>query len=484
MTAQTSGGEIAIEAVHDLGVPHVVRELWTKLGIAAAIASRVQGKRQAAAHQAALLAMAAQRLDRPGSKLACHERWLERVWLPEARELSLGQLYRALDVLTEHGEAIEAEVFWHGAELFDFDVDLIFYDATTAWFETDEEDVAAHEWRGLEFAPLRRRGHSKEGRDNDPQVVIALAVTRDGMPVRSWVFPGNTPDVTAVAKVKADLRDIRLGRTLFVGDAGLYAKANLAELSKGAGSYVLAVPIGRSQEVRDEVLAHPGRYAEIAPNLRAKEVVLGKGERRRRYVLCLNDEEAARQKHRRRALLATLEAALDALGSDHPKAACRLLASKRFGPYLSQDANGRPFVDRDKVRRAAHLDGKFVLTTNDDTLSVADIALGYKGMWIIEACFRRMKSTGLQVRPMFHWAPQRITGHVKLCVLALMIQRYAERATGLTWPRLHDLLAPIKAVRYQAEDHPIVQASKLGSEAAAILKKLGISTPKTLLHLG
>ncbi|WP_296898875.1 IS1634 family transposase, partial [Thiohalocapsa sp.] len=339
---QGSGGEIAIEAVHDLGVPHVVRELWTKLGIAAAIASRVQGKRQAAAHQAALLAMAAQRLDRPGSKLACHERWRERVWLPEARALSLGQLYRALDLLTEHGEAIEAEVFWHGAELFDFDVDLIFYDATTAWFETDDEDVATHEWRGLEFAPLRRRGHSKEGRDNHPQVVIALAITRDGMPVRSWVFPGNTPDVTAVARIKRDLKAIRLGRTLFVGDAGLSAKANLAELSQGAGSYVLAVPIGRSKEVRDEVLSHPGRYAEIAPHLRAKEVVLGQGERRRRYVLCLNDDEAFRQQQRRRALPATLEAELDALAGAHPKAASRLPAPQPLRPIPTHAANRRP----------------------------------------------------------------------------------------------------------------------------------------------
>ena len=131
--------------------------------------------------------MVAQRLDRPGSKLACHERWLDRVWLPEARDLGLHQLYRALDLLAEHGDAVERAVFWRAADLFKLDVDLVFYDATTAWFETGEEDVAAHEWRGLTFEPLRRRGHSKEGRDNDPQVVIALAVTRDGVPVRSWV---------------------------------------------------------------------------------------------------------------------------------------------------------------------------------------------------------------------------------------------------------------------------------------------------------
>ena len=416
-------GDIEIEAVFELGVVHLVKALWERLGIAAAISARIAEKKLKAPHLAALLAMTMQRLERPGSKLACHERWLERVWLPEARDLALGQLYRALDLLAEHGDAIEEAVFWNSVDLFKLDVDLVFYDATTAWFETDETDVASHEWRGLTFEPLRQRGHSKEGRDNDPQVVIALAVTREGIPVRSWVFPGNTPDVATVRKIKDDLRDMRLGRTLFVGDAGLYSKANLDELAKGAGKYILATPIRRIKEIRDEVLSHPGRYAEIAPNLRAKEVVLGDGERRRRYILCLNGEEAERQKWRRATLLETLEAELDALKADHPKRACRLLSSKRFGPYLSQDDNGRPYLDRDKVKRAEHLDGKFVLTTNpaglwgprtphgDDTLSVADIALGYKGMWIIESCFRRMKTTGLEVRPMFHWMPQRITAH-------------------------------------------------------------------------
>ena len=150
-------------------------------------------------------------------------------------------------------------------------------------------------------------------------------------------------------------------------------------------------------------------------------------------------------------ILQVIEAELASLGEDHPKAACRLLASRRFGPYLSQDDNGRPYLDQAKVRRAEQLDGKFVLTTNDDTLSVADIALGYKGMWVIESCFRKMKTTGLAVRPMFHWMPHRITAHVKLCVLALMIQRTAEIATGLPWRRLAGTLERLKAVRYTSE---------------------------------
>ena len=484
--ADATGREraIEIEASFELGVVHVATELWARLGIGQAIAARLAANERRAPHEAALLAMTAQRLARPDSKLGCHERWLDQVWLPAASDLALDQLYRALDILAEHGDAIEREVFWHGVDLFKLDVDLVFYDATTAWFECDEEDVAPQSWRGLAFAPLRKRGHSKEGRDNDPQVIVALAVTRDGMPVRSWVLPGDTADVTTVQRIKDDLRQMRLGRALFVGDAGLYARANLAELSKGAGRYILATPIGRVKEIKDEVLSRPGRYAEIAQNLRAKEVVIGAGERRRRYILCLNTEEAEREQRHRKEILELLQLELDRLAGDHPKAACRLVASQRFGPYLSLDAEGRPFIDRAKVRRAEQLDGKFVLTTNDDTLSAADIALGYKRMWIIEACFRKLKTTGLGIRPMFHWTPRRIVAHVKLCVLALMIQRAAEIATGAPWSQLVDVLEHLKAVRYTAEGETIVQASRIAPELAALLKKLEISTPKPILAVG
>jgi transposase len=388
-----------------------------------------------------------------------------------------------MDLLAEHGDAIEEAVFWNSADLFKLDVDLVFYDATTAWFETDDEDVASHEWRGLKFEPLRKRGHSKEGRDNDPQVIIALAVTRDGIPVRSWVFPGNTSDVTTVTRIKDDLRGMRLGRTLFVGDAGMYSAANLKELTKGAGRYILATPIRKIKEIKDEVLSHPGRYADIAPNLRAKEVIIGDGERRRRYILCLNEDEADRQKWRRAEILKTLKAELQAMKKDHPKAACRLVASKRYGRYLSLDDKGRPCLDKDKIKRAEHLDGKFVLTTNDDTLSVADIALGYKGMWIIESCFRKMKTTGLEVRPMFHWMPQRITAHVKLCVLALMIQRAAELRTEMTWTNIRTTLETLKAVSYRTEKQAIVQMTNPTNSAASILKKLDITKPKTIISV-
>jgi hypothetical protein len=470
--------EIEIEQVFELGVVLVARALWEALGIGQAIRRRLAAAGLSAPHEAALLAMAANRLDDPTSKLACAERWLPDVaWLPEATGLKVDQLYRALDVLAVQAETIEREVFLRTADLFKLDVDLIFYDTTTAWFAIDEEDE--------DGGPgLRRRGHAKDGPEGAPQVVIALAVTRDGMPVRSWVLPGDTADVATVARIKDDLRAWRLGRCVLVGDAGLYSADNLGELARGLGRYLLAVPMRRLKEVEAEVLARPGRYRKVADNLQVKEVWVGTGERRRRYVVCFNPEEAERQRRHRSLVLEALAAELRLLAerdADHPRAACHLLASRRFARYLTTDASGRPRLDPAKVKAAERLDGKFVVTTNDDSLTAEDAALGYKGAWIIEACFRKLKRTGLAIRPIYHWSPRRIVAHVKLCVVALQIQRAAELRTGRPWARLAHDLATLKAVCYRTEARTIVQRTRIGPELAATLKTLGISRPKQLL---
>jgi hypothetical protein len=477
--------EIDIDAVFELGVVLAARGLWEELGIGEAIRTRMERAGLTAPHEMALFAMAAHRLDDPASKLACATRWLpDTAWLPEASKLAVDQLYRALDFLAVWSEEIERDVFLRSADLLRLDVDLIFYDTTTAYFEIDEPDEYAELWGGRLFAPLRKRGHSKEGRDANPQVIIAMAVTRDGMPVRAWVLPGNTADVTTVARIKQDLHAWQLGRCLFVGDAGMYSAANLVELSRGLGRYVLAVPMRRVKEIEAEVVSHPGRYRCVADNLEVKEVWVGEGERRKRYVLCFNPAEAERQRQHRAEVLAELKSELKLLDErkeDHPKAACALMNSRRWGRYLSADGHGRPKLDAAKVKAAEKFDGKWVVITNDDTLTAEDVALAYKGGMIIESCFRRMKQTGLEVRPMYHWMARRIEAHVKLCVLALQVQRAAEIRTGLPWARIAHALGALKAVRYVSERRTIVQRTKIRSELADLLKKLGIPIPKQLM---
>ncbi len=180
---------------------------------------------------------------------------------------------------------MEKEIFNRTAELFNVDVDVIFYDTTSTYFEVDAEDEDDEDG----FA-LRKRGHSKDDKANHPQIVIGLAVTREGLPVRSWVFPGNTTDTTTIKTIKKDLRGWRLGQCILVGDAGMHSQANLKLLRQGLGRYLMAVPMRRLKEVSQEVLTRGGRYQTISENLQVKEVWLGEGKHDKRYIVCYNPE--------------------------------------------------------------------------------------------------------------------------------------------------------------------------------------------------
>lgn len=483
----TRVGDIEMEDDRLYGPVYVADALWEQLGIADILRARMAARGCRVPHDRILFSLMANRLDRPCSKLACHEHWLaEEAWLPEARAFSLGQLYRALDFLLQEAESIERDIFFRVADLFNADVDLVFWDTTSFWCEVDEPDEQDEEWCGQSYPALRRRGHSKEGRDGDPQIAVGLALTREGLPVRSWVFPGNTVDATTIERVKADLKGWRLNRCVLVGDAGMYSEANLTALSAGLGRYILAVPMRRHKEVGEQVLTRPGRYREVRPNLEVKEVTVGAGERRTRYFVCRNRDEAAREKAHRERLLEALRAELETLAAsadEHPKRACELLASRRFGRYLKRGPVGRLSVDEARVAAEEKLDGKYVLTTNDDTLSAEDVALGYKSLMLIEGCFARMKTAGLRTRPLFHWTPHRIVAHVKLCVLALLIERAAELRCGDTWRNIWLQLRRIRAVRYTLAGRTIVQTTRPAPEALGYLEKLKISKPNKILSV-
>jgi transposase len=408
------------------------------------------------------------------------------VYWPEAKALALEPLYRAMAFLLQHIDALEQEIFYRTADLLNADVDLIVWATTTLYVEIDAEDEADARWHDQALPARRQRGHHKEGRAGNPQVVVGLALTRDGLAVRSWVFPGNTADVTTIDDRKADWRGWRLNRCVFVGDRGRFSEANRQRLSRALGRDILAVPRRQITEVPLEVLTRAGRYRDVADNLRVKEVDVGTGERRRRYVVCHNPEEAAREHAHRERLLALVRAELAALAArpvDHPKKAGELMASRRFGRYLRMDPQGRLSLDTAKVAAEATYEGKFVVTTNDDTLDAEDVALGYTSMILIAGCFRRMKTTGLQTRPIDHWRFHRIIAHVKLCVLALLLERAAEIRCQQTWRTMLHTLEQLKVGRYRMQGKTILQSTQVTAPLATILRSLGISLPKKILEV-
>jgi len=472
--------DLSIKQTFALGCPMVIEALWERLGLKKTLKGIEQSAGVTVPYERALLAMVANRLCDPESKLGVWDRWLSRVYLPSCTELKLRHMYEAMDLFHAHAQAIEKAVFFNTANLLNLEVDLIFYDTTTASFHIDAED----ESDPASNATLRQFGHSKEG-GWAPQVVVALAVTREGIPVRSWVFPGNTADVSTVEQIRTDLRGWNLGRAMFVADSGMNSEDNRSELARACGKYLLACRMATVSEIKREVLSKRGRYTRFKDNLHAKEVIVGDGERRRRYILCYNPKEAQRQQHHRQMIIELLEEELGKHKEPVATAqwAIELLASRRFKRYLRISKGGLVRIDRNAVREAATYDGKWVIETNDDTITLQDAACGYKGLMVIERCFRSLKRTQIKLTPMCHWASRRIESHVKLCVLALLIERVAELACGRPWHQIQRALETVQVTEFFDLTYRVLMRNELTREAQNIFKSLKITPPKQVLHL-
>jgi transposase len=472
--------ELKLIKTVDLGCVLAIEALWERLGIGKELRDICKAKKIKVPYERALLAMVANRLCEPESKLGVWDRWLSKVYLPSCESLKLEQMYEAMDLLYDHRQKIEKNIFFHTADLFNLQVDLIFYDTTTASFSIDYEDEDFDE----PSAGLRKFGRSKENTWS-PQVVVALAVTREGFPVRCWVLPGNTTDSTTVEQVRSDLRGWSLGRALFVADAGMNSEDNRQELARACGKYLLACRMASVAEIKREVLSKKGRYAVIKDNLQAKEVIIGDGEMRKRYILCFNPKEAKRQREHRAKVVEFLEKEL----ARHPNKkataqwAIDLLASQRYKRYLTISKSNTIRIDRGKVREAQKYDGKWVLETNDDTISMQDAATGYKGLMVIERCFRSLKRTQIKMSPMFHWVPRRIETHVRICVLALLIERVAEIACQQPWSQIRRQLRNLQVTEFFSLKYRFFRRNELTPKVSQMLKALDITAPKSILKL-
>jgi hypothetical protein len=465
--------DLTFHKTYPFGPLLVIEALWERLGIGTVLRRICKDHDLRAPHERALLAMVANRVCDPDSKLGMWDRWLPTVYLPSCWDLKLEQMYEAMDVLYEHAAEVERHVFFETANLFNLKVDLIFYDTTTASFSIDQEDE--------DDEGIRKFGRGKEG-GWGPQVVVALAVTPEGLPVRSWVFPGNTADATTVERVKADLKGWDLGRAIFVADSAMNSDTNRDILARACGKYLLASRMASVSEVKNDVLSKRGRYNVIRDNLHAKEVIIGDGERRRRYILCHNPREAERQRKRRAEAVRFLEQEL----SRHPEPkataqwAIDLLASKRFKRYLRVTKTGKVRIDHGAIQEASRYDGKWVVETNDDTITLEDAACGYKGLMVIERCFRALKRTRIKMSPLYHWVPRRIEAHVKICTLALLIERVAELRCERPWGRILHGLQELQISYFSTPRHRFFRRNPLTHRVRSILKSLQINRPNLI----
>lgn len=498
--AAVVGDGLSVIESRPVGAAWLLDGLWSQLGVDTALAAVLGRRRFSTDVERVLFAMVANRAIAPRSKLGCAEWASHDVAISGLEKMTDDQAYRAMDLLVDAdatGEVQEA-VFFAVANLLNLEVDLLFFDTTSTYFESDVDD-------GDEG--FRRYGHSKDHRADLPQIVIGLAVTREGIPVRVWCWPGNTNDNSILPQVKDDLRGWRLGRVVTVVDRGFSSDANLAYLQRAGGHYIAGERMRDGSTDAAAALARQGRYRTVRDNLRVKEVRLGDNDTTR-WIVCHNPDEATRDKAQRDAHIARLEAELAAIAAArardkdrahkaktpaardkaaaaeeaHRRAECALVDHRTLGRYLRQSPTGRISIDRAAVRAEERLDGKYLLSTSDPDLSAEDVALGYKNLLEAERGFRDLKST-LELRPVFHRLERRIRAHVLICWLSLLLIRVAEQRCDTTWARIATELGRVHAVTIAGAAGTAVHTTPPSDTAASHLTACNIRPIPRITHL-
>jgi transposase len=469
---ETQGTGLKFISSKPAGGALLLKGLWKRIGIDDCLAQALRDRDFKAPVGDAIFAMVANRALAPASKLAVEE-WADKdVHLDIEQPIQIQHLYRSMDFLLEHETVIQEKVFWSTAQLMNLTVDLIFFDTTNTYFEMDDtgdSDLLAY-------------GKSKHKRDDLPQITIGLAVTREGIPVRCWVLPGNQNDAKCVDQVQKDLNDWKLGNVIWAMDRGMTSEENRRNLQRAGGQYILGEKL-RGTNINEAALNRGGRFSVIKENLHIKEVFVGEGTGRRRFVIAYNPEQAEHDKHVRKKNLERIQAELEALekrsGKAFLKSKYALLAHRSMGRYLKELKSGKLRVDKAKIKQAEKLDGKYLLSTSDHSLSAEDVALGYKQLIEVEQAFRTLKST-LSLRPVYHTKDNRIRSHVMLCWLALLLVRVAELETGMTWPKVRAELERLHLGKFLHKDGHILQYTEPTNTQRKLLKKLNISLPKKI----
>jgi hypothetical protein len=481
--AHAQGDSIVTHSAR-IGPALIFDRLWQSCSIDQVLTAMLEGRRFEFSVERAIFLTVLHRLFAPGSDRAA-EKWKDGYAIPDVGDLDLHQLYRAMAWLGEvlpkaqqdgatpfaprtNKDLIEEALFARRRDLFS-DLDIVFFDTTSIYFE------------GAGGESIGQRGHSKDHRPDLKQMVVGMVLERNGNPVCSELWPGNTADVKSLVPIVERLKS-RFGirSVCIVADRGMISAETLAEVEKREWKYILGVRMRSSTEAK-AVVARAGRYAEVHPQsddrndpspLKVKEVWV---EDTRRYVVCVNEDQATKDRHDREAVVAALR---EALGHGDKS----LVGNKGYRKYLR--AGGQQFaVDEDKIKEEARYDGKWVLTTNTD-LPAREVALKYKQLWMVEDVFRSMKSL-LDTRPIFHKCDETIRGHVFCSFLALLLRkeledRLARKEWKLEWGDVLRDLDNLVEMEVAISGKGYVFRGQTSGVAGKVFQACGVALPPVL----
>ena len=470
-----------------IGPPLVFERIWQQLGLPKVLQGLLQDRKFEFPVERALFMTVLHRLMVAGSDRAA-ERWCRRYAIDGIDDLDLHHIYRAMGWLGEllpqenqddhtglpprcRKDEIEERLFAQRRDLFS-ELELVFFDTTSIYFEGEGGEE------------LGRYGNSKDHRPDRKQLVVGVVLDNIGRPICCELWPGNVTDVKTLVPVVDRLRKrFHIGSICIVADRGMISQGTIEQLQAKERNvrFVLGARLRSVKEIREEVLSRGGRYHEVHPPrqrskdpspLKVKEVYVGD----HRYIVCHNEEQAAKDRHDRKAILAKLEQQL----KQGPKS---LVGNKGYRKYLRQTKQDVFVIDQQKVKSESRFDGKWVLRTDTD-LPSADVALKYKDLLLVESIFRSMKSI-LETRPIFHKCDDTIRGHVFCSFLALLLikelqSRLEQRGWQVEWRRLLDDLDELQELTIAVDEKTFVVRTATQGDAGKAFQAAGVALGPSL----
>jgi hypothetical protein len=480
-------GQLPTITTRRIGPALIFERLWRETGCQRAIEQLLGGRRFECDIERAVFLTVLHRLFNPGSDRAA-DKWKADYQIEGCEALQLHHLYRAMGWLGEQlpqnqqkdktpfaprciKDRIEEGVFAHRRDLFT-DLQLVFFDTTSIYFE------------GEGGQDIGQRGFSKDHRPDLYQMVVGAVLDGQGKPICCELWPGNTTDVTTLIPVVDRLRS-RFGvrRVCIVADRGMISQETIEALEQDerGWQYILGARMRSQTEVKDEVLARAGRYRVVHPPrvqsddpspLKVKEVWVED----RRYIVCLNEDEARKD-------AADREAIVGALREQLRRGDKSLVGNKGYRRYLSGSDSPHFQIDEAKVAEDARYDGKWVLRTNTE-LDSAEVALQYKQLWLVEQWFGSCKSL-FQTRPIYHRCDETIRGHVFCSFLALVLRqelqaRLEERGHECEWADVIQDLDRLQVVEVEQDGKRFLLRSEVQGTCGKVFQTVGVALPLTV----
>ena len=331
--------------------------------------------------------------------------------------IDLDKIYRMMDRLDEDAiRRIKEIAYQNTLSLLGGKIDVIFYDATTLYFESFTEDE------------LKQNGYGKDGKFGQPQVLLALMVTSEGHPIDYEVFSGSTYEGHTLVDALAKIRDkYEIERVVFVADSAMLSGDNIARLEKLGDkiSFIVGARIKSMDGHIKKKILDSKNYSTIDNQSQVAEF----NYKSKRLIVSYSGKRAAKDAHDRARAIDKLHKKL--LKS---KSAKSHVSNSGYRKYLKINGTSSIEIDEDKIEADSAWDGLHGVITNSD-IAPADVLKKYGDLWNVEAAFRVTKHD-LAVRPVFHWKPHRIKAHIAICFMAYSMVKNLEHRVGLQYKKL------------------------------------------------